>query len=460
MADWDSGITAAHVTTDTRANTSPGTGTGTGTAGASGTVGEHSAELAARDRRIEKTQLYVPMISLGISATLALASGSVGNGIHLSRPHFTVAASVLTAVAALWIWFVRVPYTQREARKLMSVVYLSGVIALLAVLILINPWFAFFGGAGYSHSMLLPKRWMPAGLAATAALVALAQTGGGIPHGASNIIGYCVVVLANLGLVGYFFHQGVREQEQEEKRIRGLDELAEANSRLESALRENAGLHAQLVAQAREAGTLDERRRMAGEIHDTLAQGLTGIIAQLEAADVADGEPEHRRHLSLARELARSSLAEARRSVQALRPGPLDDARLPDALSQLAEQWRHTSGIPVRFEIDGTSAPMQPALEVVLFRTAQEALANIAKHSSASRAGVTLTYTPDVVVLDILDDGCGFDATNTGAGAGYGLEAMRSRLRQVGGALVIESTPGEGTTLSASVPVWAVEDRA
>ncbi|HEV2342642.1 MAG TPA: sensor histidine kinase [Actinocrinis sp.] len=416
-------------------------------------------ELAARNRRIDKSQQYVPLVALAVSLVLSLSTGSVGNGIRLSRTVFTIAALGLSAAAVLWVWLVRVPYTRREERKVMTVVYYSGLISLIAVLIQLNPWFAFFGAAGYVHSVLLPKPLPPVGLVMTAALVATAQLGGGIPHG-TLILGYLVVTLANAALVGFFFRQGMREQEHEEKRIRMFDELAQTNSRLELALQENAGLHAQLVAQAREAGILDERRRMAGEIHDTLAQGLTGIVAQLEAADVADGDSERRRHLHLARELARSSLAEARRSVQALRPGPLDDARLPDALVQLAEQWQQTSGIPIRVEVDGTPTSMQPALEVVLFRVAQEALANVAKHSGASRAGVTLTYTPDVVALDILDDGSGFDAhTGSGDWTGYGLEAMRSRLRQVGGSLVIETTPGEGTTLSASVPVWEVEDQ-
>ncbi|HEU5355600.1 MAG TPA: sensor histidine kinase [Actinocrinis sp.] len=424
---------------------------------AAGTAG---SQLAARNRRIEKSQRYAPLASLAISLLLALSTGSVGNGIHLSRTRFTVAALVLSTAAVLWVSLVRVPYAQREAHRVRAVIYFCGVIVLLALLVQINPWFAFFGATGYVHSMLLPRRLMPAGLIATAALVAVAQLGGGIPHG-TLIFGYCGVVLANVALVGYFQQQGVREMDNDEKRIRLLDELAEANTRLEHALRENAGLHAQLVAQAREAGTLDERRRMAGEIHDTLAQGLTGIITQLEAADIARAEPERRRHLDLARDLARSSLTEARRSVQALRPGPLDEVRLPDALRQLAEDWQRTSGIPVRVEIDGDPITLQPALEVVLFRAAQEALANVAKHSGATRAGLTLTYTSDIVALDVLDDGSGFDpsadipsreAAQTGTGTGYGLEAMRSRLRQVGGSLIVESTPGEGTTLSANVP--------
>jgi signal transduction histidine kinase len=100
--------------------------------------------------------------------------------------------------------------------------------------------------------------------------------------------------------------------------------------------------------------------------------------------------------------------------------------------------------------------PLPPAVEVVLFRTAQEGLANIAKHAAASRAGLTLSYTHEVVVLDVLDDGSGFDAgpaaDGKAGGDSYGLTAMRQRLRQVGGALEIESSPGDGTAISARVP--------
>jgi signal transduction histidine kinase len=217
-------------------------------------------------------------------------------------------------------------------------------------------------------------------------------------------------------------------------------------------MQENAGLHAQLVTQAREAGVLDERQRMAGEIHDTLAQGLTGIVTQLEAAERFDADPVRRaRHRELARTLARDSLAEARRSVQALRPGPLDQAaHLPGALDDLARRWSRTSGVTVRVEVTGSPVPLPPPVEVALFRTAQEGLANIAKHAAASRAGLTLSYTHEVVMLDVLDDGTGFDSAP--AADSYGLTAMRRRLHQVGGTLEIETAPGDGTALSASVP--------
>jgi signal transduction histidine kinase len=113
-------------------------------------------------------------------------------------------------------------------------------------------------------------------------------------------------------------------------------------------------------------------------------------------------------------------------------------------------------------EVSGEAVALSPEVEVALFRAAQEALANAGKYSRAGRVGVTLSYTSDVVLLDVVDDGAGFDPEEVpgrgadGAsenGTGYGLSAMRSRLRQVGGTLTIESEPGDGTAISAAVPL-------
>src|SRR5262249_53290237 len=123
---------------------------------------------------------------------------------------------------------------------------------------------------------------------------------------------------------------------------------------LEAALEENAGLHAQLLTQAREAGMLDERQRLAREIHDTLAQGLAGIITQLEAAEQARLQPEEgRSHVDRARTLARESLTAARRSVQALQPEQLDGARLSDAIAEMARQWAATTSVALTVETTG-----------------------------------------------------------------------------------------------------------
>jgi signal transduction histidine kinase len=210
---------------------------------------------------------------------------------------------------------------------------------------------------------------------------------------------------------------------------------------------------------------LDERRRMAREMHDTLAQGLTGIITQLEATERTAGRPEQwRRHLDQARALARTSLTEARRSVEALRPEPLEEASLPEALGEMASRWSETSAVELSFTTTGAPQPLLAELEMTLFRVAQEALANVAKHAEASKVGLTLSYTDQAVLLDVRDDGVGFLAEHVGGGngrpadgLGFGLEGMRQRLRRVAGSLEIESAPGDGTAVSASVPAIPAE---
>jgi signal transduction histidine kinase len=225
--------------------------------------------------------------------------------------------------------------------------------------------------------------------------------------------------------------------------------------RLRAAMAENASLNARLLAQARRAGMLDERHRVAGEIHDTVAQDLVALIGQLNAAD-RTSQAESRRHLDQAAELARRSLSEARRSVRALRPEPLETSRLPDAITDLAESWSRSAGVDLTVEITGTPVALAAPIEDTLFRVAQEALANVAKHARAARTGLTLSYTDETVLLDIRDDGAGFAPQKPTDG--FGLDGMRQRVRAVGGTLHLESTPGQGTAVAAAIPAIPAED--
>ena len=174
---------------------------------------------------------------------------------------------------------------------------------------------------------------------------------------------------------------GVKVGEQNEARKHMIAELAEANHRLEEMIAENTGLQAQLLTQAREAGAGDERQRMAREIHDTIAQGLTGIVTQLEAVQQTSNDAERERRIDNAKRLARDSLAEARRSVQALRPQALENSRLPEALADEVARWSVTSGVTGDVETTGQARALHPEVEVTLLRVAQEALANVAKHA-------------------------------------------------------------------------------
>lgn len=393
--------------------------------------------------RWQAVQRRVPYGGLAVGAALTMV---IRDPDWPSRP---VALGV-AAAAALWVWLAD-PATGRL--RVPGPVFFAVWTLLAAGLTLCSPWNGFAVFVGYLFSLEhLPGRWRFAGIAATAALVATCQLGG-LPRAEPVFLGvWLAVVAVNGTLVGGFSYYGMLTDEQNASRKRTIDELADANAKLAAALAENAGLQAQLLVQAREAGVLDERQRLAGEIHDTIAQGLTGIVAQLQAATRAKDRPADRdRHLANAAELARQSLTEARRSVQALRPEQLESARLPEALADVAASWSEVNGVSATVTTTGTARQLHPEVEVALLRTGQEALANVAKHAAASRVGVTLSYMEDVVTLDVRDDGIGFEPAGI-QGDGFGLPGMRQRVQRVAGSLEVESAPGEGTAVSATVP--------
>src|SRR5262249_37195489 len=156
---------------------------------------------------------------------------------------------------------------------------------------------------------------------------------------------------------------------------------------------------------------------------------LIGIVTQIEAAEQT-AEGAH--HLDAAKRIARDSLAEARRSVQALRPHQLDHARLPEALAQVADGWAVLNGVTAAVSPTGEPRGLPVEVEAALLRTAQEALANVAKHAHASRVVLTLSYMDDQVTLDVRDDGCGGAAPREG---GFGLASMQQRIRALRGNL-------------------------
>jgi signal transduction histidine kinase len=220
-----------------------------------------------------------------------------------------------------------------------------------------------------------------------------------------------------------------------------------------SQLEQRQRLVDQLKQTERKTGVLEERQRLAREIHDTLAQGFAAIVAHLETAELGrdnggDLESE-RQHIASARRVARDSLEEARRMMASLRPEILETADLPGAMARIAEAWGKRTGLPCTVEITGSPNPIHRDIEVALLRTAQEALANVWKHARPSRVSITLSYMGDVVVLDVQDDGVGGAGTG---GLGFGLRSMHERMEQIGGTLTVESAPGEGTTISASAP--------
>lgn len=243
-----------------------------------------------------------------------------------------------------------------------------------------------------------------------------------------------------------------------------------------------------LEEKSRQAGVLEERQRLAREIHDTLAQNFTSIVMHLEAAEaaitgeltpVAAGRAESlvsprsgvepppgrsltsesgslnqvRAYLDQARATAREGLSEARRMVWALRPEVLEGASLPQALERVAQRWAEESGIRTEFTLTGEPQPLHPALEVALLRVTQEALANVRKHAQARRVNLTLSYLDDLVLLDIQDDGVGLQTGVPSMTGGFGLRSIRERVEALGGYCAIESERGVGTTVAVSLPV-------
>jgi PAS domain S-box-containing protein len=211
-----------------------------------------------------------------------------------------------------------------------------------------------------------------------------------------------------------------------------------------------------LGVQERRSAVLAERARLAREIHDTLAQGFAGVIVQLQAAtDQHTTSAEDRsRHLAHALQLANTSLAEARRSMQALRPSALVNTDIGSALTQLAQQLTAQSAVEITCTVMGSRYALPGEVEVQLLAISREALLNTLKHSQARRVHLSLVFEPTQLRLRIEDDGVGFDPDLTFPGA-FGLLGMQERARLIDATLTIFSTPGWGTTIVGTVPTIA-----
>lgn len=207
---------------------------------------------------------------------------------------------------------------------------------------------------------------------------------------------------------------------------------------------------ASLLKAERKAGMLAERQRLAREIHDTLAQQFTSIImhlaaAQLNAPDTMQG------HVQQAEQTAREGLDEARRIIWDVRPEYLENASLVESIERVAARWSVENAIQVAVSVTGTPSSLPSPVEVALLRICQEALTNIKKHSHARHANITLSYMPDMLALDVADDGHGFDPTRRARG--FGLKSMRERAEELGGELSIESEAGKGTKIAVTIPI-------
>ncbi len=368
----------------------------------------------------------------------------------------------LCAAFALWVLFMYSLHPGWRRRMPQVGIFVAGLLVLTFALVIRDGWFGFLTLIPSTVSLkYLPWPWRLAGVSGVGFISAVSQTSGTQGSLLFRLLMFFVALTVDQAMLWFLAWFLWRSDKQDHERRQALADLNEANGRLVATIAENEDLHRQLITQAREAGVAEERRRMAREIHDTLAQGLTGIVTQLQAAEQAANRPPGdstgwRRHVAAATQLARDSLSEARRSVDALRPEPLERCRLSEALADVAERWGTLNGIAVQAQTTGTARPIRPEIEFALLRAAQEALANVARHAHATRVGLTVSYMENEVALDVRDDGVGFDPATVPEGGGFGLIAMRQRIADLSGTVEVESEPGGGTAISTCVPTVSV----
>ena len=416
--------------------------------------------VAVMLRSMQVGQLVIAAVLVCIGAVRAVAGGT--------PPVLAVAASL---VFAGW-YFGGIVLTTRAHDQRVSITWMLGLVVIWAGTVTISVefiWLAFalwlLGG------LILRVRWAIVYSLAVFAVVVIAPL---VQHGTiafANVIGPLVGGLFAFGVSrGYL--EMVRDS-QERQRL--VDSLLHAQT-------EMAELQQELARTQRESGAIAERTRLSRDIHDTIAQGFTsiGLLARgalqqeelqpdaLQAgASQADARTRGaaRRVLEQIDALARDSLVDVRRIVAALAPAELEEGALAGAIARMLERLEAESGISTELRVDSPFPALPTAVEVAFLRTAQSALANVRQHAGASRVVVSLADAEHAVRLDIVDDGRGFDVPSWDRGgralaaSGYGLHSMRDRLRELGGGLVVESAPGDGTALSAFAPYAQIDRR-
>jgi signal transduction histidine kinase len=368
-----------------------------------------------------------------------------------TRVAFAGAAATLLAAADLVMR--RLAFPSRPGVAIGYFVVLSGALGMLTA---VCPFYGnvSFGALPLVFVALPPLAAAVAGVVLTTSPLALQLVAsqqfldGRAPFGAAYGAGFLHLAVLSVGfpiLIGFFTARAVRALRRQ--------------SQAQQAMVEQLSLtRAELASASHTAGRAEERQRLAHELHDTLAQGLSGVIMQLEAAeqDLESDQPPSQRlaqRITRARETARSCLADTRRAVEALRPEPLDDRTLTEAITGQCHRWAERTGIPVRAVVRGAVRRLPPRVEVVAFRVVQESLANAAKHASAREVEVIIEYDHGLR-LTVRDDGRGFDPARAPrpdrlTSGGHGLVTMRERVEAAGGQFALTSSLGVGTTVTA-----------
>lgn len=373
---------------------------------------------------------------------LALVCGvrAVADGAH--------PVAEVGALALFVGWYSVGPRVARSGRG--GTGWFVGLVALWALLVLVSPenvWLAFPLWLLAGHVLpLLPAVIVSLVVFVVVALEPVRHTG---EASFAAIIGPLIGMVVALGI-----------SKAQQALVRDGIERQRLITSLYAAQEESAALTDELARVQRAEGASSERTRLSRDIHDGIAQGFSSIVLLARAARTEQDTDRVRELLAHLEDGATRGLEESRRVVAALAPADLDEGSLTDAVRRVTERFAQESDTTAEVRVAEVLPPLPTSAEVTLLRCVQGALANARAHADADRVVVTLGRTDETVRVDVVDDGRGFDAdawwaadgSPTGDG-GYGLRATRARLREVGGGLAVESSPGEGTAVSAWIPV-------
>ena len=385
--------------------------------------------LAGADRL--EVWLHVVFVLLTVASAARYVEG---HGLGDRAPWILSVGALLLAVYAAH------PRPTRSARSWWPPVWCLSLVALWSVLVVLAPSFAWCAvPLSFVTLRVMPFLTACAVVAFMVLTVVVAWTSMQGELDPTIVVGpVCIAVLAVMAYRALEREAAVRQDL--------LDELQDAQGDLADA--------------QHNAGALAERARLSREIHDSVAQGLSSINLLLQAAeqDWTSRPVVAREHVRQAALTSRDGLDEVRRVVRDLAPSELavDTATaLPDAVRRACERVARHSDVEWDFRVHGEPVPLPADVATALLRTVRGALANVVDHARASQVTVTLTYQVDSLSLDVRDDGCGFDPkrVTTDPHRGRGLAGIRSRVNELGGLLVVESAPGEGTAIAVSVPL-------
>jgi NarL family two-component system sensor histidine kinase YdfH len=392
---------------------------------------------AAARQEIRDTWPFFVVVSLVIGAGYVTAMRSVES---LREPTRIAVFTALVLLTGSLYWLT--PYFVTSKRRMLA-------------------FFAIQGAATFCIGLLTTGHWLVMGLYPPLVGIAIGTFWGDL-RSVATVVTFCLFLLAvnivvgpgldrlltllpfigfNFVFVFVYVVLFVRQVDARTKAQALLEDLESAHSRLRN-----------YAAQVEELTLIHERERMGRELHDTLAQGLAGLIMQLEAADchLESGDPDHAREvLQQAMQRTRMTLHEARRAIQALRASVLDRQDLEEAISREVDLFVATTSISCRYEVDVDSMDVPPETAQHILRIVQESLSNVTRHSQAHQVEVRLEQMDDNIRVAVHDDGVGFDPAVEHEG--FGLAGMQERAAQIGGELQVVSSAGGGTTVELTM---------